>query len=259
MMIQYASLSANRLKVYAALKLKKQRQKYDKFLVEGEKIVMDLVRDNPSAVEAVIGHTEALERFSGAFPGRQYLCMEATAEQLDRLSSLQAPPGIIAVARCFSWEHERILSEGEDRWFLVLDGIRDPGNLGTILRTADWFGFQAVLCSGDTVDLYNAKTIQAAMGSLGRIPVLVGDWSGWLSSTDLCVVGAGMEGTPVQDYEWPAGGALVIGSESHGISAGTAGSVRDWVHIPRRAGSKAESLNAAIATSILAATIPVKR
>lgn len=221
---------------------------------------MDLVRDQPAGVEAVIGHTEALERFAEVFPGRQYLCMQATTEQLDRLSSLQTSPGIIAVARCFSWDPEEIFSGDLPGWVLMLDGIRDPGNLGTILRTADWFGFQAVVCSADTVDLYNVKTIQAAMGSLGRVPVLVvDDCSGWLSDTARRVVGAGMDGVPVHEYEWPASGVLVIGSESHGISAGTAGSVRDWVHIPRRAGSKAESLNAAIATSILAAAMPVNK
>jgi TrmH family RNA methyltransferase len=137
----------------------------------------------------------------------------------------------------------------EQEYGIVLDDIHDPGNLGTIVRTADWFGIRKIIASPETADFYNPKVISATMGSFTRVQVYYTDLATYLSGTKHRIYGAFLDGTDIHSVRFTNGGLIVIGSESHGISAELAPFVREKVTIPKY--GQAESLNAAIATAII--------
>jgi TrmH family RNA methyltransferase len=135
---------------------------------------------------------------------------------------------------------------------ILLDGISDPGNMGTILRTADWFGFDEIICSEDTVELYNPKVVQSTMGSLFRVKVIYTDLPKYIESIaekGFAIAGADLDGVNAFEYQFPEKTALVIGSESHGIRPNVESLLTQKVHIP--GSGNAESLNAGIAAGIL--------
>lgn len=178
-----------------------------------------------------------------------------TEAELSRISSLVTPNQVLAVAvmppATLDW---KLLSNDLT---LVLDGISDPGNLGTILRIADWFGIRQVICSRGSVDVFNPKTVQATMGSVFRVSVLYEDLKSFLSDlpADLPVYGSFPEGPPLHHTKLLQKGLLLIGSESHGISEELIPLISQKISISACAhpgdGSHAESLNAAVATAIL--------
>ena len=133
---------------------------------------------------------------------------------------------------------------------LALDNIQDPGNLGTIIRIADWFGISQVVCSEDTADVYNPKVVQATMGSIARVMVSYTSLTGWLSKQkEACIYAAVLDGQDVRTMKKPSGGILVIGNESKGISDEVLKLCNVRITIPQM--GKAESLNAAVATGII--------
>lgn len=139
-----------------------------------------------------------------------------------------------------------------DNLVLLLDDIKDPGNMGTIIRTADWFGVKNIICSTQTVDAFNPKVIQATMGSLARVNVSYGNLSKWLEDLKgVNIYGAVLDGEDVSGIDKPNNSILIIGSEAHGISKDVLKYVNMPVSILRSSKGGAESLNAAIATSIL--------
>jgi TrmH family RNA methyltransferase len=145
-----------------------------------------------------------------------------------------------------------------DKLILVIDGIRDPGNLGTIIRIADWFGISAVICSETTVDLYNPKVVQATMGSVARVPVHYTDLINVLSDLPSWtkIYGSFLDGENIYEKELLSKGVIIIGNESRGISESVAQFVTDKLHIPsfppgKEAASHAESLNASVAAAVL--------
>jgi TrmH family RNA methyltransferase len=141
------------------------------------------------------------------------------------------------------------LGEVSNEFCLVLDDLRDPGNLGTIIRTADWYGIRNIIASEETADFYNPKTISATMGSFCRVNVFYTGLEGFLSKNKLPLFGAFMEGSDAHRVDFGTSGLLVIGNESNGISQAIGRFVQQRITIPRVGG--AESLNAAIATGIL--------
>ena len=134
----------------------------------------------------------------------------------------------------------------------MLDAVRDPGNLGTIIRLCDWFGITQLVCSRDTADCYNPKVIQATMGSIARVEVTYGDLESYIKNSNLPVYGACMEGVNVYTQTWAANGILVMGNEANGISEGISKLLHEKITIPQF-GKKheTESLNVATATAIL--------
>ena len=172
--------------------------------------------------------------------------------QMEQMSGLDTPPGILAVVR--------IPEQGEiktsSRLVLALDGIANPGNMGTLIRTAEWFGIHDVVCSMDCVELWNPKTVQATMGSLFRVKIWKTDLPSYLhqiQSEGKGVYGALLEGEDLFQMKEKPEGILVIGSESHGIRADVLPCITHPVTIPRVGGSATESLNAAVAGGILMA------
>jgi TrmH family RNA methyltransferase len=134
-------------------------------------------------------------------------------------------------------------------WMLLLDGIQDPGNMGTIIRNADWFGIRHVLCTPDCADKYNAKVVQASMGSLARVGVHTIDTAAWMRHYKGHIIGAVLEGESVQGLSFPSYGLMVIGREGSGIREEIRSCITKTVSIPSF--GDAESLNAAVATGIL--------
>lgn len=222
------------IKHYSSLKLKKFRQKYGLFTVEGEKSVRELLAAGMEP-EIIFSTAEA------AFPGGATV----NESEMRQLSSLDQPPGILAVVAIPDHGAMKTPASGG---LLALDGIRDPGNLGTILRSADWFGFGTVWLSSDCAEVTNPKCIQATMGAFTRVHWHAGELDSALKTAGLPVYGCLLEGEnigaaiPNEPY------CLLIGSESHGIRDYLLPAVTHPVTIPRF--GSGESLNAGVAAAI---------
>ncbi|MDX1913117.1 MAG: RNA methyltransferase [Saprospiraceae bacterium] len=245
-------LSQNQAKFLAALQIKKYRQKYRNFLVEGDKMVRELLTQQKIAVSALF----ALERWAqenatllSAIPEKINL---VTASELGKISTLSTPNQVLAVAELP--QNSADLNLPAQQLCFYLDGIQDPGNLGSILRVADWFGFPAVYCSPDCVDVYSPKVVQSGMGAIFRVQCLEIELGDLLQQhPDLPVSGAVLEGENVFNATLPRNGLLVIGNEGRGISKETEQRLTRRLSIPKHPAGGAESLNAAIAAGIMAA------
>ena len=170
-----------------------------------------------------------------------------SASELKKLSFLQHPKDSVAVCEMIA---AKVSSEVSVQ--LILDGIQDPGNLGTIIRLADWFGIEQIVCSEDTVDLYNPKVIQASMGSFLRVNVVYGDINNYLKDSATAIIGTDMEGSSLYEFEFPEKFCLVLGNEGNGIRPQTEELLTDKVTIPRFGKSRAtESLNVSMAAGII--------
>jgi TrmH family RNA methyltransferase len=250
--MQPITLSATRLKEIAALKLKKHRQKYDKFLAEGEKISLESIHTAPHLVQTLIATQSWWDIHYTNLKGRDMQTLIATEDQMKKLSSLANPPAVMLLMNPPPIPAD-LFTVGTR--FILCDDIQDPGNLGTIVRIADWFGIDAVLCSIGCVDLYNSKSIQSTMGSFLRVPVLYDSIESFKSrlSSHFTFIAADMKGQDAITFDWPGKSVLVIGNEGHGLSKEAREFCSETVSILKAPGSSAESLNAAISTGILCA------
>lgn len=248
-------LSHNQSKLINALQVKKYRQKYRNFLVEGEKMVLELLQQKRFAVAAVFGLERwAADNAAALQPFLQNFNPVSEIE-LRKISGLTTPNSVLAIAQWpDTWPDGSLL---QSDICLYLDGIQDPGNLGTILRIADWFGFPAVFCSPDCVDVFSPKVVQATMGAIFRVPAREIDLPDLLAPLSPAppVMGAVLGGSDIFRSTLPANGLLVIGNEGRGISPATEQYLSHRLTIPRHAAGGAESLNAAVATGILAAVL----
>ncbi len=245
-------LSHNQQKLIAALHIKKYRQKYQKFVVEGEKMVAELLAQNRLSVSAIFG----LERWAddhAALLGPFLEKFNPVAEaELKKISTLTTPNQVLAVADLPTALPPLDLLRTERCFYL--DGLQDPGNLGAILRIADWFGWPAVFCSPDCVDAFSPKVVQASMGAIFRIQTYEMDLAELVTQVpDLPILGAVLGGDDVFAISWPDHGLMVIGNEGRGIQAATQTLLTQRLTIPRHPRGGAESLNAAVAAGILAA------
>ncbi len=233
-------LSKNELKYIQSLCHKKQRQETGLFLAEGPKLVEELL-ESDYTVKGVY----ATEDWPGK--NRPGIPVQLVSEQeLEKISVLQTPNQVLAIVAQQTPQKEPVL---RDQLVLVLDGIQDPGNMGTIIRIADWFGISQVIASEDTVELYNPKVIQSTMGSFMRVSVWYKPLLSFLKESNTAVYGALLDGRNVYQQEVLKEGLLVIGNESKGIRAELLPQISYPLTIPRI--GKAESLNAAVATGIL--------
>lgn len=236
-------LSKNQLKRYAKLKQKKFRDAEGLFIAEGEKLVEDLLKRGLEA-ESLVTQQE-VESTS------PYI--QVDENDFKRLSSLENPSGTLGI---FKKPQNNGRSEG---WVLALDGLRDPGNMGTILRCADWFGVSRVVCSQDTVDCFNSKAVQASMGSVANIRVDYCDLRAFLQEQQLPVFGTFMEGEALEKNPLPQEGILVLGNEGQGIREETATAIDQKVKISKHPLAQAESLNVATAAAIFMAALPTRK
>lgn len=229
---------------------KKFRDESGLFLVEGIKSVDDLLRSSFEVGEVLATDTWVGEHESEV-PATAELTLVTSAE-MERLSAWKNPQPVMAVARI---PQRDIADIRQDQPLLMLDDLRDPGNMGTIIRTADWFGIRQLVCSQTTVELYNPKVIQATMGSFTRVKVYYIDLESFIDNNlkERRVLGAFLEGTPVQRFDFQLSDVIVIGNEANGITEAVAQKVNSKILIdsPVKSADKAESLNASIAAAIM--------
>ena len=237
-------LTKNTIKQVASLRQQKFRNQLGLFVVEGRKMVEELLLSDFETVGLYA--TEAFLANHLTFS-----TVETVSEtQMQQMSGQDTPPGILAVVKI---PQQRNFTP-HSRFVLALDGIANPGNRGTLLRTAEWFGLHDVVCSPDCVELWNPKTVQATMGSLFRVKVWETDLATYLrqaQSQGKAVYGALLEGENLFEMKETPDGVIVIGSESHGIRPELLPIITHPVTIPRMGGSVTESLNAAVAGGII--------
>jgi TrmH family RNA methyltransferase len=242
------TLSKNKISHIASLQQKKYRTEYHEFLVEGTKSVEDFLRSGFEPSIVVIAQEELLS----IFDVKEEIVFLAAEKERQKISALSTAPQVIAVFKMPKQQQEE---NWKDMFSLVLDGVRDPGNLGTIIRTADWFGIQHIFCSLDSVDCFNPKVVQATMGSLARVKIHYLDLSVLmkeaLQEKSFSIMGAYMEGENISDFKFAGKGFLVMGNESEGIRNEIASYISQKISIPKVASSNAESLNVSAATAIL--------
>jgi RNA methyltransferase, TrmH family len=248
-------LSKNTIKFINSLKIKKYRQQHNAFIVEGEKSVAELL-NGPFDVQAVYCLESWENRYQSLLKSISSSVSIISEDELSRISDLSTPNQVLAVVAIPP--ARQLDPEDFENMVLVLDGIRDPGNMGTILRTADWFGIKNIACSLDCVDVYNTKTIQSTMGSFARVNVVYTDLNNLIKQVpdSIPVYGALLEGPLLTNKKFIKPGILIIGNESNGISPTLIPLITDPVFIPPyfHSGSltyHAESLNASMANAII--------
>ena len=244
-------ISKNHLKHLASLKQAKFRKEHQEFIVEGEKMVAELLK-SPFRIKSVYGVVEWMQENASKFA--KISTEEITQKDLERISSLKTPNKVLALVEIPIQQEIKNPSKG---LHLILDTIQDPGNLGSIIRTADWFGIENIYCSKDTVSFYNPKVIQSTMGSFARVKVFYTELVKLLEQNiDLQVFGSLLDGENIFKKKLDQNAFLIIGNESKGISKEVQAFIDQKVMIPSFAineSDQAESLNAALATAILCA------
>ncbi|MGY4384812.1 TrmH family RNA methyltransferase [Pedobacter sp. UYP24] len=242
-------LSKSQLGFIKSLHQKKYRKENELFIIEGIKSITEF-KSSPYHIQSIY----FLPQYSSLLTNlpSNIKLFEVNNAELDKISTLQTPQGILALV---SIPKKPILETKllQNNFTLVLDGVQDPGNLGTIIRTADWFGIIHVICSLDTVEVYNPKTVQATMGSLARLNVYYEDLPQFLKINKLPVYGALLAGESMYNTDWGKEGLLILGNEGKGISREVIPYISNPVHIP--GAGKTESLNVAISAAILCADI----
>lgn len=233
------SLSKNQLKLITSLRQKKYRQKHKLFIAEGVKVVNELLHSTLQ-INAVFCTAD----FSVNSPTN---LTQISETELKKISSLKTPNKVLAVFKIPEETNSEI-----SQFALALDGVNDPGNLGTIIRLCDWFGIKHLVCSKNTVDCYNPKVVQSSMGSLTRVQISYLNLVDFLSQTTLPVFTADMEGENIYKTKLPTNAVLVMGNEANGISNEVKSVVKNRLTIPRFGKlQQTESLNVATATAIL--------
>ena len=239
-------ISKNKIKYIRSLELKKNRNKEGKFVAEGFKVVDDLLALQPA--DLIVATQEWLH---GKHLAAQTEVIEVTEEELKKVSFLQHPQQVLAV---FKQAQDGDFSINTQELSLALDGVQDPGNLGTIIRIADWFGITHIYCSQDTADVYNPKVVQATMGSIARVKVEYGNLLALVESlpADVPVYGTLLDGDNIYQQQLENRGLIVMGNEGKGISPALAKKVNRRLLIPNfpEGRATADSLNVAIATAI---------
>lgn len=233
-----SELSKNKIKWIRSLQEKKFRESEGLYVIEGEKMVLEALATVPDQIKIVVHLSELNIELNGI---EGIPCNE---KELKQISSLQTPNKMLAIL------HKPKGKSVNGPFILALDGIQDPGNMGTIIRTADWFGVDTIVCSKNTVDCYNSKVVQASMGSILRLNIQYTDLREFISEKKLPVYGALLEGENVYDNQLEDKNLiLLMGNEGSGISKDLIELITHPVTIP--AFGKAESLNVSVATGIL--------
>ena len=242
-------LSKNKIKYIHSLELKKNRKEEHAFVAEGHKLVGDLLGHFPCKL--LVATRAWLERNPGMKADE---IIEVTQEELTRASLQKAPQEVLAVFEQPTYEMDA--SVVSQNLCLALDDVQDPGNLGTIIRLADWFGIEHIFCSQGTVDVYNPKTIQATMGALARVKLHYCHLPSFIASLkDTPVYGTFLDGENMYGKNLSEHGLIVMGNEGNGISDEVGKLVNERLYIPNYPPQRetSESLNVAIATSVICA------
>tara|TARA_R110002072_G_scaffold182826_1_gene339034 strand:+ start:794 stop:1558 length:765 start_codon:yes stop_codon:yes gene_type:complete len=247
-MHQFAKLDNMRIlsnkeeKIIRSLKQKKYRDALGLFVVEGEKGVLEALASDFKVKQLVSVEPVNLEI------NEEVELIQCSKLQMDKLSSLKTAPGILALV-----EFQKNDLSVSNTITLVLDNVQDPGNLGTILRTAEGLGVNNIICSENTVDVYSPKVVQASMGSIFRVKVMYTSLVTFLKNCNVPIYSASLSGESLYSTEFKFPAILVMGSESHGISSSVKAFVSHPINIPMQ--GKIESFNVAIATGLILSEI----
>ena len=237
-------ISKAKQRLVKSLQSKKIRQKHQLFLVQGEKVVSETL-DSDYQIDTVFVSNDFAEKYSKKLRGKTVI--EASEKELRSVGTLETNSSAIAVV------HSKTVDKlilNQDEIGLMLDNVRDPGNLGTIIRTADWFGIQKIVASTGTVDLYNPKVISSTMGSFTRVDVHYTDLEQYIDQNNGCkYIGTAMSGLNINDVEISRPSLLCLGNESNGISERVLNRMDQLVTIS--GSGRAESLNVAVAAGIV--------
>jgi len=252
-------LSNNQVKLYSSLRNKKYRGIHGKFLAEGEKIVLDIIhaRARLFKIHSLVATSEFLKTQPQAILKDIPEIIEASDSTLEKISSLSTPNKAILV--CAIPEYLPDFKQISGELSLFLDDIRDPGNLGTIMRTADWFGIHHIFCSRESVDVYNPKVVQSTMGAICRVRVYYTEPEYLLQQLrniqSFPVIGTLLEGENIFTAKLPETGIIILGNESRGISEKLLDQIDLKLTIPstRQGDEVSESLNVAAAAAIVMA------
>ena len=232
-------VSKNQIKLITSLQHKKYRIEHQLFIAEGVKVVQELLESN-----FVLEHLFATETIFEQVPISQKTVIKE--QDMKRITALSSASSCLAIFKIPP--ETKIDTKG---LIVALDDIRDPGNLGTIIRLCDWFGVTQLLCSHETVDVYNPKVIQATMGSITRVKVNYIDLKDYVLQSSLPVFGTFMDGKNLYKETLPKEAILILGNEANGISSALEKNIKSRIAIPRFGNiQKTESLNVAAATAI---------
>lgn len=233
-------LSKNQIKLISGLQQKKHRLANQLFFAEGVKVIQELVKSNFELEHLYTTKDD----FDEVLVHKRSVISE---NELNKISALATPNSCLAVFKIPMGS-----KINESGLVLALDSVRDPGNMGTILRLCDWFGIQQLVCSKETVDIYNPKVVQATMGSIARVNVNYVDLNTFISNTSLPVFGTFMEGENIYKTALPQEGIIIMGNEANGISESIENLITQRLTIPRFGDLQIiESLNVATATAII--------
>ncbi|MDR0682264.1 MAG: RNA methyltransferase [Dysgonamonadaceae bacterium] len=242
-------LSKNKIKFIKSLEKKKQRLETGLFLAEGNKLVADLLKS--FECELLIAQASWMA-MQGDLTVKELIV--ADEKEIEKASLLKNPQDVIAV---FVQPHVRLEKNLlEKELSLVLDGIQDPGNFGTIIRLADWFGIKTIICSPDTADVYNPKTVQASMGSIARVNIFYEFLPEWLDELKAFpVYGTFLDGQNIYQEKLSDSGLIIMGNEGNGIRSEVEKRINNRLYIPNfpQGIASTESLNVAVATAITCA------
>lgn len=241
------ALTKNKIKFIKSLEQKKFRQKHNCFIVEGEKMVLELLASNCKVIELY----QTID-----FQSKNYFKnpITITNEELRKITLLKTPNNVLAIAEIFTSN----IKTPQNELSLVLDDIKDPGNLGTIIRTANWFGIKQIYCSMETADVYNPKVVQSTMGALFRTNITYCNIEQLITQAKeqkIPVYGTLLSGSNIYEHKLSNSGYIVLGNESKGISPNIEALIDHKIKIPSYAAhdEQMESLNVAIANAIVLA------
>ena len=240
-------ITKNTIKSVAALRQQKYRKEQQLFVVEGRKMVNELIESDFEIINLF-----ATKKYCSENEIQSDKVEIATEVQMEQMTGQDTAPGILALVR----QPKAVVIEPNATIVLALDGISNPGNMGTIIRTADWFGIRNIVCSSDCVEIWNPKVIQATMGSIFRMNIIETDLEAYLNENKnqgKAIYGALLNGENLFKMQGKAEGVIVIGSESHGIRTNILPLITHPITIPRAEGSLTESLNASVAAAIIVA------
>jgi TrmH family RNA methyltransferase len=238
-------LSKLKVKYIQSLGQKKFRDEHNVFVAEGPKTVLDLAKESSLRIQAIYALPEWLSEYRKAFGSTEIV--ELSEMELEKISLLKTPNEVLAIVEK---PLMREIDQEDEGIILALDSIQDPGNLGTIIRIADWFGVKNIVCNEGCADIYNPKVVQATMGSIARVNCFYTDLAIWLQQNEkLRVYATVLDGQPITKMNKISSGIILVGNESRGISGEILERANVRITIPKLGG--AESLNAAVATGII--------
>jgi TrmH family RNA methyltransferase len=250
-------ISKQQIKHIRSLQQKKYRNDSNMFVVEGLKMVSEAILQVPRQIECIYLTSKYLNQFNLDISEQKFQIIETSSEDFKKISSLTTPQEILAIIKKTEVSDLSLFTPNDI--FLVLDGIRDPGNMGTIIRLADWFGIKQIVCSPDTVECYNPKVVQASMGAILRVNIIYTALTSWLKNIkmkkEVTIYSTSLNGENLYNSILKKPAVIILGNESNGITNEVSLFADRNLCIPNFSNfpDKTESLNVSIAAAIVCA------